>query len=82
MPFFQSTRNALADPALMKATVADLGAMATSVILDGAEHSFHMPARSGHSEAKCWTRCLRQSHRPFMLTIRRRPPPGSNLGFL
>ena len=52
MLFFQGTRDALADPALIRATVADLGALAKLVILDSADHSFHVPARSGRSDAQ------------------------------
>ena len=52
MLFLQGTRDALADIALMRATVATLGDAATLSTVDDADHSFHVPARTGRSDAE------------------------------
>ena len=58
MLFLQGTRDALADQALMRATVAGLGGLATMKVIDGADHSFHVLARSGHTDAEAMTEML------------------------
>jgi predicted alpha/beta-hydrolase family hydrolase len=50
MLFLQGTRDALADMKLLSATVDRLGEVATLVPLDGADHSFHVTARSGKTD--------------------------------
>jgi predicted alpha/beta-hydrolase family hydrolase len=50
MLFLQGTRDALADMKLLSATVDRLGKAATLVPLDGADHSFHVAARSGKTD--------------------------------
>lgn len=50
MLFLQGTRDALADLALMKETVRSLGERATLHLQDGADHAFHVPARSGRTD--------------------------------
>ncbi len=52
MLFLQGTRDALADIALMRKLVANLGKRATFVSIDDGDHSFHVPARSGRSDAE------------------------------
>ena len=52
MLFLQGTREPLADLPLMKATVAGLGSLATLKVIDGADHSFHVLARSRRSDAQ------------------------------
>ena len=52
MLFLQGTRGALAEMPLLTATVQRLGGRATLVPLDGADHSFHVPARSGRSDGQ------------------------------
>ena len=52
MLFLQGTRDALAEMPLLAATVQRLGGRATLAPLDGADHSFHVPARSGRSDAQ------------------------------
>lgn len=50
MLFLQGTRDALGDLDLIKQTTAKLGRRATLHIVDGADHSFHVPARSGRND--------------------------------
>jgi len=50
MLFLQGTRDALADVELMQELVQGLGARATLVLIQDADHSFHAPARSGRNE--------------------------------
>lgn len=52
MLFIQGTRDALAERDLMEATVARLRAPVTLHWVEGADHSFHVPARSGRSDAE------------------------------
>lgn len=58
MLFLQGTRDALADLALLKATVAVLGPMATLKVADGADHSFHVLARSGRKDLEVMAEML------------------------
>jgi predicted alpha/beta-hydrolase family hydrolase len=51
MLFLQGTRDALADVKLMELTVGRLGERATLHLLQDADHSFHVPARSGRTDA-------------------------------
>jgi len=50
MLFLQGTRDALAGAKLMQKLVQGLGARATLVLIQDADHSFHVPARSGRNE--------------------------------
>jgi len=50
MLFLQGTRDALADVKLMQKLVQGLGPRATLVLIQDADHSFHVPARSGRNE--------------------------------
>jgi hypothetical protein len=50
--FLQGTRDELADLALLKALVARLGKRATLKLFADADHSFHVPARSGRTDAQ------------------------------
>ena len=52
MLFLQGTRDALAETALVARTVAALGGLATLVEVEGADHAFHVPVRSGRSDAE------------------------------
>ena len=52
MLFLQGTRDALADLALLQPVLARLGPRATLHRLDDADHSFHVPARSGRTDAE------------------------------
>jgi predicted alpha/beta-hydrolase family hydrolase len=51
MLFLQGTRDTLADAALVRQVVDGLGAKATLEWVEGADHSFHLPARAGRSDA-------------------------------
>jgi predicted alpha/beta-hydrolase family hydrolase len=52
MLFLQGTRDALADTELVKALVKRLGKRATLKLFRDADHSFHVPARSGHQDVE------------------------------
>src|SRR6185312_12595261 len=51
MLFLQGTNDALADLTLLKKAVAGLGARATLSLSEHADHSFHVPAKSGGNDA-------------------------------
>jgi predicted alpha/beta-hydrolase family hydrolase len=51
MLFLQGTRDELADPALMQEVVERLGQRAGMVAIEGADHAFHVRARSGRTDA-------------------------------
>jgi predicted alpha/beta-hydrolase family hydrolase len=51
MLFLQGTRDDLADPELLQPVVKRLGARATLHSVTDADHSFHVPARSGRKDA-------------------------------
>ncbi len=51
MLFLQGTRDALADTVLLEALVQQLGSRATLKLFRDADHSFHVPARSGRNDA-------------------------------
>ena len=51
MLFLQGTRDALADVDLLRAVTEGLGDRATLALFPAADHSFHVPARSGHTDA-------------------------------
>src|SRR5438128_722070 len=50
MLFLQGTRDQLADVQLMQALAGKLGARATLKLLQDADHSFHVPARTGRKD--------------------------------
>jgi len=50
--FLQGTRDALAERALLEALLARLGARASVSWLEDADHSFHVPARSGRNDVQ------------------------------
>jgi hypothetical protein len=52
MLFLQGTRDALADAKLLTAVTARLGARATLSWLQDADHSWHVPARSGRTDSE------------------------------
>ena len=49
--FLQGTRDALAELSLLRPLVAALP-LATLEEIEGADHSFHVPARSGRTDAQ------------------------------
>jgi predicted alpha/beta-hydrolase family hydrolase len=52
MLFLQGTRDALAEVKLMCALAKQLGARAKLILFQDADHSFHVPARSGQTDEK------------------------------
>jgi predicted alpha/beta-hydrolase family hydrolase len=52
MLFVQGTRDALAERPRIEALMARLGERATLELIEGADHSFHVPVRSGRSDAE------------------------------
>jgi predicted alpha/beta-hydrolase family hydrolase len=52
MLFLQGTRDTLAEERLIKPLVKKLGDRATLELLPDADHSFHVPARSGRTDAE------------------------------
>jgi predicted alpha/beta-hydrolase family hydrolase len=71
MLFLQGTRDALADMSLLEPLAGKLGPRATLKRIEGADHSFHVPARSGRTDGDVrdeladalvsWTRALKVS---------------------
>ncbi len=58
MLFLQGTRDALADEDLLRAAVARLGSRGMLYTVDQADHSFHVPARSGRTDAEALAAAL------------------------
>ncbi|MBZ0147968.1 MAG: dienelactone hydrolase family protein [Pseudorhodoplanes sp.] len=52
MLLLQGTRDALADVKLLKPVIKRLGARASLELFEDADHSFHVPARSGRKDAE------------------------------
>jgi predicted alpha/beta-hydrolase family hydrolase len=48
--FVQGARDKLAEPRLLKSAVKPLGKLATVHLIEQADHSFHVPARSGRND--------------------------------
>jgi predicted alpha/beta-hydrolase family hydrolase len=51
MLFLQGTRDALAEISLLKQLIVRLGSRSTLVLFEGADHAFHVPARSGLNDS-------------------------------
>ena len=58
MLFLQGTADKLAETDLLKPLVKQLGARATLHLVDGADHSFHVPKRSGRSDREVMAEIL------------------------
>ena len=52
MLFLQGSRDEFATPAHLEPLIETLGARAQLTLLRGADHSFHVPARSGRTDAQ------------------------------
>ncbi|MBF9234032.1 alpha/beta hydrolase family protein [Microvirga alba] len=52
MLFLQGTRDELATRDLLEPVIAKLGARATLKLLDDADHSFHVPAKTGRKDVE------------------------------
>jgi predicted alpha/beta-hydrolase family hydrolase len=50
MLFMQGARDEFADLGLLEPVIARLGVRATLQLMEGADHSFHVPARSGRTD--------------------------------
>jgi predicted alpha/beta-hydrolase family hydrolase len=50
MLFLQGTNDKLAEPALLEPVITRLGRKATAHLVEGADHSFHVPKRSGRND--------------------------------
>ena len=58
MLFLQGTRDALADLDLLRPVVAKLGRLATLKLFADADHSFHVPAKTGRKDGDVLTEML------------------------
>jgi uncharacterized protein len=58
MLFIQGTRDTLAEPALINNVVRKLAPNATLHEIDGADHSLHVPAKSGRRDAEVLNEAL------------------------
>ena len=58
MLFLQGTRDALAEMKLLEPVVKSLGARAALHLVKDADHSFHVPARSGRNDREVMTEVL------------------------
>ena len=52
MLFLQGTRDALADMTLLDAIIKKMGRQASLIKIDDGDHSFHVPKRSGRTDAQ------------------------------
>ena len=52
MLFLQGTRDELADLTLLEPVIASLGERATLELFPEADHSFHVPAKTGRKDAQ------------------------------
>ena len=69
MLFLQGTRDELTDRSLLQATVHRLGARGTLHWLEHADHSFHVPARSGRTDTQVMAEAVDALVRWFDATI-------------
>ena len=58
MLFVQGTRDSLAELKLLEPVVKGLGPSATLYLVEGADHSFHVPARSGRNDREVMSEIL------------------------
>jgi predicted alpha/beta-hydrolase family hydrolase len=58
MLFLQGAADKLAEVGLLKPVVKKLGSRATLHLVDGADHSFHVPKRSGRSDREVMAEIL------------------------
>ncbi|MBC7767916.1 MAG: dienelactone hydrolase family protein, partial [Phycisphaerales bacterium] len=72
MLFLQGTNDALVELDLLKPVVKQLGERATLALLDHADHSFHVPAKSGRKDAEVLSEALDVAAQ-WMFALRSRP---------
>jgi alpha-beta hydrolase superfamily lysophospholipase len=58
MLFLQGTNDALAELNLLRPTVAGLGERATLELIPDADHSFHVPAKTGRKDPEVLAEAL------------------------
>ena len=58
MLFLQGTKDKLAELALLEPVVKRLGRKASLHLVEGADHSFHVPARSGRNDREVLSEIL------------------------
>jgi uncharacterized protein len=58
MLFLQGSRDEFAQAALLEPVIRKLGSRATLALFDQADHSFHVPARSGRTDAQVRSEAL------------------------
>jgi hypothetical protein len=58
MLFLQGSRDDLASLALLQPLVAKLGQRATLAVFDDADHSFHVPVRTGRTDGEVLAQVL------------------------
>lgn len=58
MLFLQGTRDTLADASLIRQVTTDIGKRASLEMIPDADHSFHVPARSGRTDPEVRTQLL------------------------
>jgi uncharacterized protein len=73
MLFLQGTRDGLAEVALIEPVVQRLGSRATLHLVDGADHSFHVLARSGRNDREVMQEILDAFTKWSDSTIARKP---------
>lgn len=61
MLFLQGANDALAELNLLKATIKTVGPLATLRVFENADHSFHVPKRSGRSDSAILLEVLDQA---------------------
>lgn len=61
MLFLQGSRDRLADLSLLRMTVDDVEGRATLYLIDEAGHAFHVPARTGRTDAAVLAEALAQA---------------------
>jgi uncharacterized protein len=76
MLFLQGTRDELADESLMRALLRRLGPRASCHWLDDADHSFHVPARSGRRDEEVLAELLDEAVRWMRDGPHASPHPG------
>lgn len=68
MLFLQGTRDQFAELGLLQGLIGRLSHQATLKLFEGADHSFHVPARSGRSDQQV-LRDLADSCAEWMLAL-------------
>jgi predicted alpha/beta-hydrolase family hydrolase len=74
MLFLQGSRDALAQLELLRPVLAELGARATLALFDEADHSFHLPARTGRRDAELLAEILDKAAEWMSAALTANPP--------